>query len=176
MKTNLHVYKMEQQCSVISNLTPTLSLTWSRQYNGLVSLCTTCLSVHVAVNQVPKTTDLTCELQPNVRPTIMNMECPDYSEMQVCLQLRFRQNPQNVKSYNVHYYICTMYTTVKTSLQSFSAQVFHSRKKVDVNTRCSPTTLQPRKPKHKSPHQNYTATMSTQLFWHTVHAQYAGPK
>lgn len=80
---------------------PKLSLTRSRQYNGLVSFCTACLTVDVTVNQVPNAADLQCDLQPNVLSTIMNTECSNYSEMQACPQLRFRHKPSVKQTQNV---------------------------------------------------------------------------
>lgn len=176
MKTSLHVYKMEQQCSVVSNLTPILSLTWSRQYNGLVSLCNNMSFSPCCSESSPQNYWL------NMWTTT---KCPVYnyehgmSKLQWDASLspvKIQTKPPKCQIVQCTLLHCTMYTTVKTSHKSFSAQVFHSRKKVDVNTGCSPTTLQPRKPKHTSPHQNYTATISLRLFWHTVHAHYAGAK
>lgn len=78
----------------------------------------------------------------------MSAECSNYSEMQICPQLRFTQNKQ---TWNIHN--SENLPRVKKLL---IVQIFNSRETLDVNTRCSPTTrfyFQPRKPKHTSPHQ-----------------------
>lgn len=84
-------------------MSPERSLTWSRQYNGLVSLSTACLTVDVAVNKVPYTANLPCELQPNFLSIIMNMECSNYSEMQACPKLRLDKNRVSKRTIDVHY-------------------------------------------------------------------------
>lgn len=89
---------------------------------------------HATVNKVHNTADLSCELRPKFLSTIMNAECSNYSEMQICPHLRFTPEYINTQK-KIHYS-----ENLPRAKRLLIVQIFNSRRTTVVNKRCSPTT------------------------------------
>lgn len=160
---------MEQQCHIKFNSYSFSGTVQAIYWFGLVLYNTSfspCCSESSSPNYWPTVwTTTKC-------PTVMNMECPDYSEMQVCLQLRFRQTPPPQKMSKR-----TMHTTVKTSLKPLACSSLSLEEEGGCKHKMLSYDSTAQKARtHKPSPRNYTATMTTRLSWHTIHAHYVGAK
>lgn len=116
---------------------------------------------HATVNKVHNTADLSREPHPKFLSTIMNVECSNYSGMQICPHWRF--TPEYI---NKHAKKKTHYSeNLPRAKRLLIAQIFNSRRTIVVNKRCSPTTrcfYPSRKLIRTSPRR------TTWLFWCTT--------